>query len=87
MFPFECSRIRVRSTADTGNLIRGKIPIFPATQYSISDMEKAMRLMQSGKHMGKLVLVPGLEDKVKVSHLFSLHLSGPFLFSLRSDAK
>lgn len=50
--------------------IRGKIPIFPATEYSISDMEKAMRLMQSGKHMGKLVLIPGVEDKVKVSSLF-----------------
>ena len=46
---------------------RGKTPILPITQYSISDVEKAMRLMQAGKHMGKLVLVPGVEDKVKVS--------------------
>jgi hypothetical protein len=33
----------------------------------MSDMEKAMRLMQSGKHTGKLLFVPGPEDKVKVS--------------------
>lgn len=46
---------------------RSKTPILPITQYSISDVEKAMRLMQAGKHMGKLILVPAIEDKVKVS--------------------
>ena len=48
----------------------GKRPIYPIQQYSISDMEKAMRLMQSGLHTGKIVFVPREEDKVNVS--FSL---------------
>jgi hypothetical protein len=55
---------------------RYKTHILPITQYSISDIEKAMRLMQAGKHIGKLVLVPGAEDKVKVN------LPYPFFFSL-----
>ena len=38
----------------------------PITTYSISDMEKAMRQMQVGSHSGKLVLVPGPDDEVKV---------------------
>lgn len=47
--------------------VDGRIkPVYPITPYSITDMEKAMRQMQSGLHMGKLVLVPGAHDKVKV---------------------
>ncbi len=42
-------------------------PVFPVTTYSIAEMEKAMRHMQSGTHTGKLVLVPGKQDMVKVS--------------------
>ncbi|KAL9127721.1 MAG: hypothetical protein Q9217_003451 [Psora testacea] len=41
-------------------------PANPITLYSISDMEKAMRQMQGGSHIGKLVLVPGTADQVKV---------------------
>ncbi|KAI8630635.1 hypothetical protein F5Y19DRAFT_483957 [Xylariaceae sp. FL1651] len=41
-------------------------PVYPITPYSISDMEKVMRQMQAGLHMGKLVLVPGPHDQVKV---------------------
>lgn len=41
-------------------------PFFPIQQYSISNMEKAMRQMQSGLHVGKLVLVPRDGDKVDV---------------------
>ncbi|KAL8710442.1 MAG: hypothetical protein Q9225_007289 [Loekoesia sp. 1 TL-2023] len=43
-----------------------KRPMYPIQRYSISDMEKAMRLMQSGLHIGKLVLVPNEGDKVDV---------------------
>ena len=32
----------------------------------ISDMAKALSLIQSGKHIGKLVIVPRREDTVKV---------------------
>ncbi|EPE25381.1 Thiolase-like protein [Glarea lozoyensis ATCC 20868] len=57
---------------------RGKAPILPITQYSMSDMEKAMRLMQSGKHTGKLLFVPSQEDKVKViSRVRPVSLSDP----------
>ena len=48
------------------------------TTYSISDMEKAMRQMQGGSHMGKLVLVPGISDHVKVvSRRLPLNLDDP----------
>lgn len=50
-------------------------PVYPVTTYQISDMETAMRLMQRGTHIGKLVLVPGPDDKVQVvsrSQSFSL---------------
>jgi NADPH:quinone reductase-like Zn-dependent oxidoreductase len=47
--------------------VEGSIqPVYPITPYSISDMEKVMRQMQGGLHMGKLVLVPGPHDEVKV---------------------
>ena len=38
----------------------------PITPYSILDMEKAMRQMQVGSRTGKLVLMPGIDDQVKV---------------------
>ncbi|KAI1502213.1 hypothetical protein F5X99DRAFT_427602 [Biscogniauxia marginata] len=41
-------------------------PMYPIQTYSISDMEKAMRKMQSGLHVGKLVLVPRAGDEVNV---------------------
>ena len=46
----------------------GGRPFFPIQQYSISDMEKALRQMQSGLHVGKLVLVPRDGDQVEVSY-------------------
>jgi NADPH:quinone reductase-like Zn-dependent oxidoreductase/malonyl CoA-acyl carrier protein transacylase/ubiquinone/menaquinone biosynthesis C-methylase UbiE len=53
-------------------------PVYPVTSYSISDMETAMRQMQRGTHIGKLVLVPGPDDEVKVvSRSHSLSLDGP----------
>lgn len=47
---------------------RGKAPLHPISPYSISEMATAMRQMQGGSHMGKLVLVPHARDKVKVSY-------------------
>ena len=38
----------------------------PIAVFGISEMEKALRIMQSGKHMGKLVLVPRPDEIVKV---------------------
>ncbi|KAI6392280.1 Type I Iterative PKS [Pyricularia oryzae] len=41
-------------------------PVGPVTTYSIADSAKAFRLMQSGKHMGKIVITAGQEHKVRV---------------------
>ena len=40
---------------------------WPITVFEISEMEKALRIMQSGKHMGKMVLMPRLNEMVKVA--------------------
>jgi len=39
----------------------------PITVFGVSEMEKALRIMQSGKHMGKMVLMPQPDEKVKVA--------------------
>ena len=41
-------------------------PVKPITSYAISDVERAFRLMQAGKHLGKLVLTWGRDDEVPV---------------------
>lgn len=43
-----------------------RLPV-PLTEYPMSEMEKAMRLMQAGNHLGKIVLVPKPDDLVKVA--------------------
>ncbi|KFY24016.1 hypothetical protein V491_02322 [Pseudogymnoascus sp. VKM F-3775] len=45
---------------------RGNNSVYPVENYLISDMEKAMRKMQAGTHVGKLVLIPRDGDQVKV---------------------
>ncbi|KAL2822603.1 hypothetical protein BJX63DRAFT_441226 [Aspergillus granulosus] len=41
--------------------------INPITTYSISDLGRAFRQMQAGKHIGKIIVLPRSGDKVKVS--------------------
>ena len=41
-------------------------PVSPITTYSMSEVEKALRLMQSGKHMGKVVIEAQAQDVVQV---------------------
>jgi NADPH:quinone reductase-like Zn-dependent oxidoreductase len=41
-------------------------PLAPISTYPISQMEKAFRIMQAGKHLGKIVIVPHAHDLVKV---------------------
>jgi zearalenone synthase (highly reducing iterative type I polyketide synthase) len=41
-------------------------PVNPITSYPISDVERAFRLMQAGKHSGKLVLTWGEDDVIPV---------------------
>ena len=47
---------------------------WPVTVFGISELEKALRTMQSGKHMGKMVLKPESDEMVRVapSMIFSL---------------
>ncbi|OQE44094.1 hypothetical protein PENCOP_c002G01853 [Penicillium coprophilum] len=40
-------------------------PILPLSIYRISEIEKAFRTLQSGKSMGKIVVVPHEDDQVK----------------------
>jgi NADPH:quinone reductase-like Zn-dependent oxidoreductase len=44
-------------------------PIAPITAFSIAEVESAFRALQGGKIMGKIVVVPGREDQVRVSRL------------------
>lgn len=53
---------------ETFGLLRQKVtrPVFPLTVFPISDVENAFRVMQAGKHRGKLVLSYSRADVVKV---------------------
>lgn len=42
-------------------------PILPLTTYRISELETAFRTLQTGKAMGKIVVVPQPDDRVKAS--------------------
>lgn len=44
-------------------------PIFPITKYRISEVETAFRMLQTGKNIGKAVVVPYPEDQVKVRQI------------------
>lgn len=39
----------------------------PITIFGVSELEKALRTMQSGKHMGKMILMPKTDEVVPVS--------------------
>ena len=51
------------------NIIR---PVTPITVYSISELQQAIRLMQSGKHMGKVIIEGGSDCVVQVRALLTL---------------
>ncbi|KAI9711405.1 MAG: Type I Iterative PKS [Chrysothrix sp. TS-e1954] len=63
------------------DLIRQGILTAPysLTSYPLGEAENAFRVMQSGRHLGKLVLVMGEEDKVPILHQAS--------YSLKLDPK
>lgn len=44
--------------------------VTPVTVTPLSDVVRTFRTMQTGKHMGKLVLTVGSDDVVKVSHTY-----------------
>ena len=64
----ERPKIMKRLLADVFDLMsKGSIrPISPITTFAISNVESAFRTLQGGKIMGKIVIVPGPEDQVKV---------------------
>ena len=43
------------------------VPIQPVTVYPISELQRAFRLMQGGKHLGKILIKPNPDDLVKVN--------------------
>nr|ALQ32969.1 putative polyketide synthase [Fusarium sp. NRRL 25184] len=43
-------------------------PVHPLTSYPISDVTRAFRLMQTGAHMGKIVVSTSADEKVPVRH-------------------
>jgi acyl transferase domain-containing protein/NADPH:quinone reductase-like Zn-dependent oxidoreductase/ubiquinone/menaquinone biosynthesis C-methylase UbiE len=52
---------------------KGQIkPPAPITQFAMSEMTNAFRLVQSGKHMGKIICVPRVGDLVKVCTYVSI---------------
>jgi NADPH:quinone reductase-like Zn-dependent oxidoreductase len=63
-----------RLLADVAQLLKyGKIrPLTPVTRFSISDVDGALKLQQTGEFLGKLVVVPSATDIVKVS-LFNMY--------------
>ncbi|THC90199.1 hypothetical protein EYZ11_010343 [Aspergillus tanneri] len=44
-------------------------PVQPVTPYPLSQVKEAFRQMQAGKHMGKIVVVPTKDDRVKMLSL------------------
>lgn len=56
------SKVMALFTADVINTIT------PTTVFGISEVEKAFRLLQSGKTTGKLVVVPRAGEQVKATH-------------------
>ncbi|KAK3990438.1 Compactin diketide synthase mokB [Cladorrhinum sp. PSN332] len=60
-------------------------PLQPVTTMNFSQTEEAYRTMQTGKHIGKIVLVPREDDIVPVS-LSPLVVKKPAALSLRPDA-
>ncbi|KAI1134071.1 putative FSP1 [Hypoxylon sp. FL0543] len=57
-----------RVLAEVANLVENKVltPVHPISVYPISDAAKAFRLLQTGKHVGKVVLSVSPEAQVPV---------------------
>ncbi|KAL9080059.1 MAG: hypothetical protein Q9159_007665 [Coniocarpon cinnabarinum] len=74
-----------RLMCDTFNLIKSGVvePPKPVTAYSYGEIEKAFRVMQQGKHIGKVVLKANINDVVPVvpsdAHPLQLRSSATYL--------
>ena len=59
-------------------------PVYPVKVWNYSQIEEAFRTMQTGKHIGKIVLTAGAEDIVPVSFILSCYcVNGSFLMLCR----
>ncbi|CAI7653198.1 unnamed protein product [Penicillium pancosmium] len=48
----------------------------PITTYPITRIQEAFRMLQAGRHIGKMIVIPGLEDRVNIlSSDWSLHIN------------
>jgi NADPH:quinone reductase-like Zn-dependent oxidoreductase/malonyl CoA-acyl carrier protein transacylase len=67
----ERPRIMKRLLSDVFDLMeKGHVkPIAPITVFPMAEVESAFRTLQGGKIMGKIVIVPGKDDQVRVSRL------------------
>ncbi|KAL2265959.1 hypothetical protein VTJ83DRAFT_5311 [Remersonia thermophila] len=65
----ERPKVVKRVLEDVAQLLRyGKIkPATPVTQFSMADVAEAFKAQQTGKTMGKIVVVPGADDIVKAA--------------------
>ncbi|KAK7912256.1 BcPKS8- polyketide synthase [Apiospora marii] len=65
----ERPKIMQRLLTDVSKLVKyNKVrPVFPITTYPISEIEEALKTLQSAKSYGKLVVVPGSSDNVKAT--------------------
>lgn len=66
----EKGRLVNRILKDVMRLLDGKkiTPISPIKIYPISDIDRAFRVMQAGKHLGKIVITASPDSTVNVSH-------------------
>lgn len=57
-----------RILSEVSRLVQNKLlaPVHPVTTYSIGDTAKAFRLLQAGKHTGKIILSTKPDQEVKV---------------------
>ncbi|KAK0707635.1 polyketide synthase [Lasiosphaeris hirsuta] len=65
----ERPKVMKRLVADVGQLLKyGKIrPVTPVTSFPISDVDAAFKAQQTGKVLGKLVIVPSATDVVRAT--------------------
>lgn len=59
--------------------------ISPVSTYPISEMARAFRTMQAGKHIGKIVVLPSSGDLVKVSSCVPVFAFSFFFFSRNAN--
>ncbi|KAL4803093.1 hypothetical protein BDV18DRAFT_163154 [Aspergillus unguis] len=62
------ARVIHSALAEVGRLFEERVisPVYPVTTYPLCDISKALRLLQAGKHTGKVVLTVSPQEQVRV---------------------